>query len=115
GFVAISPNDPAQYPDDSPENMARRAGEKAYPFAYLYDETQEVARAYGADCTPDVFIYDEDRTLVYRGRIDATRPGQGTADAKELRRALRDLLEEGEVTFDQKPSMGCNIKWKEGM
>jgi peroxiredoxin len=111
-FVAISPNDPVQYPDDNFENMAKRAKEKRYPFAYLRDEAQDVARAYGAVCTPDVFVFDRERKLVYRGRVDESRPGMGESDGHDLRKALEELLEKHEVTIEQVPSMGCNIKWK---
>ena len=113
-FIGICSNDPERYPDDSFERMADRAKEKGYPFPYLHDESQEVAKEYGAVCTPDFFIYDADRALVYRGRFDATRPNQGTATGDDLRAALDDLLETGEVTAEQHPSMGCNIKWKPG-
>lgn len=113
-FVAISSNDPTQYPDDSFEAMERRAREKRYPFPYLFDETQEVARAYGAVCTPDFFLFDSERRLVYRGRFDETRPGQGKASGTDLKKAVDQLLDDGEVTVDQHPSIGCNIKWKPG-
>ncbi|NBB72164.1 MAG: redoxin domain-containing protein [Bacteroidetes bacterium] len=114
-FVGISSNDAEQYPDDSFERMAERAREKDYSFPYLYDESQEVAQAYKATCTPDFFVYDADRKLVYRGRFDATRPNQGdAATGRDLRQALDELLDDGEVHIEQKPSMGCNIKWKPG-
>ncbi len=113
-FVGISANDADAYPADSFENMARRAREKDYPFPYLYDASQAVARAYGAVCTPDLFVYDRERRLVYHGGFDATRPGQGTPDGRDLRRALDELLTHGTVTSEQRPSMGCNIKWKPG-
>lgn len=114
-FVAINANDPAQYPEDAPEEMARRARAKGYPFPYLFDETQEVARAYGALCTPDLYVFDANRRLVYHGRFDETRPGQGRpATGADLKRALDELLETGKVTGPQYPSMGCNIKWKPG-
>ncbi|MEX0746759.1 MAG: thioredoxin family protein [Rhodothermales bacterium] len=113
-FVAISSNDPDQYPDDSFESMSRRAVERNYPFPYLFDESQDVALAYGAVCTPDVFVFNRERELVYRGRIDSTRPGSGTASGDELRAAITELLEKGVVTVPQLPSMGCNIKWKPG-
>ena len=111
-FVAISSNDPVQYPADSPERMAQRAEEKDYPFPYLFDASQEVARAYGAECTPDFFVYDTDRRLAYRGRFDATRPHGGTPTGDDLRAALDELLDTGTVTGDQYPSIGCNIKWR---
>lgn len=113
-FVAISSNDPEQYASDSFEAMAERASEKSYPFPYVYDESQEVARAYGAVCTPDFFVYGAERRLVYRGRFDETRPGEGTANGGDLRAAIEELLETGEVTDEQYPSVGCNIKWKPG-
>ncbi|SHK95774.1 thioredoxin family protein [Rhodothermus profundi] len=114
-FVAINANDPAQYPEDAPEEMARRAREKGYPFPYLFDETQEVAKAYGARCTPDLYVFDANRRLVYHGRFDDTRPGQGRpATGADLKRVLDELLEHGKVTGPQYPSMGCNIKWKPG-
>lgn len=111
-FVGISANDARQYPADSFENMKLRAEQKDYPFPYLYDASQEVARTYGAVCTPDIFVYDNDRRLVYRGRFDETRPNQGTPTGNDLRQALDEVLEQGSVTMEQVPSMGCNIKWK---
>lgn len=114
-FIGICSNDPERYPDDSFERMAERAREKDYPFPYLHDESQEVAQAYKATCTPDFFVYDADHELAYRGRFDETRPNQGDeATGRDLRQALDELLEDGEVHLDQKPSMGCNIKWKPG-
>ncbi|MFB6249848.1 MAG: thioredoxin family protein [Salinibacter sp.] len=113
-FVGICSNDPERYPDDSFESMAERAEEKEYPFPYLQDESQEVARAYEAACTPDFYVFDADRTLVYRGRFDETRPDEGTPHGGDLRQALDEVLSSGEVTMEQKPSMGCNIKWKPG-
>ena len=111
-FVAISSNDAAQYPDDGPDAMGARAEAKGYPFPYLYDETQGTAKAYGAVCTPDVFVYGPNRRLAYRGRIDETRPKGDAATGADLRQALDELLEGGEVRLEQVPSMGCNIKWK---
>lgn len=113
-FVGINSNDPSQYPDDSFEAMAQRAEAQGYSFPYLFDETQEVARAYGAACTPDFFVFDRHRKLVYRGRYDETRPGKGTPTGGDLHAALDELLETGDVTIDQLPSIGCNIKWKQG-
>jgi peroxiredoxin len=113
--VAICSNDADRYPDDSFEQMAERAQEKDYPFPYLRDDSQEVAQAYEAACTPDFFVFDADRTLAYRGRFDETRPDEGEAHGGDLRQALDELLEEGTVTMTQKPSMGCNIKWKPGV
>jgi peroxiredoxin len=118
-FVAVSSNDPAKYPEDSFENMAKRAREKSYPFPYLFDETQEVARAYGALCTPDVYVFLRSREgqvfrLKYHGRVDDTRPNKGTSTGNDLQRAINEVLYHGAVTFEQHPSMGCNIKWKAG-
>jgi peroxiredoxin len=112
--VAICSNDPEQYPDDSFESMAERAAAKDYPFPYLQDESQEVATAYEAACTPDFYIFDEERSLAYRGRFDETRPDHGEAHGEDFRQALDELLESGTVRMQQKPSMGCNIKWKQG-
>lgn len=111
-FVGICSNNAETHPEDSFEKMAERTEAKGYSFPYLRDESQEVARAYGATCTPDFFVYDEDRRLVYRGRFDETRPNQGEPTGTDLRKALDELLESGEVHIEQKPSMGCNIKWK---
>jgi peroxiredoxin len=111
-FIGICSNDAERYPDDSFEKMAERAEAKSYPFPYLHDETQEVARAYDAACTPDLYVFDADRTLVYRGRFDDTRPDGEAAHGGDLRQALDELLTEGEITMEQTPSMGCNIKWK---
>jgi len=113
-FIGICSNDPVEYPDDSFEAMADRAAEKDYPFPYLQDESQNVAKAYEAACTPDFYVFDADRTLVYRGRFDETRPDHGEAHGGDLRQALDEVLDAGTVTMEQKPSMGCNIKWKPG-
>jgi peroxiredoxin len=113
-FIGICSNDPERYPNDSFESMAERAEAKDYPFPYLQDESQEVARAYEAACTPDFYVFDADRTLAYRGRFDETRPDEGTPHGGDLRQALDEVLSSGEVTMEQKPSMGCNIKWKPG-
>ncbi len=113
GIAAISANDAEAYPDDSPEQMGRRAKEKSYPFPYLYDASQNVARAYRAACTPDLFLFDASLHCVYRGRFDESSPGNDIpTDGSVLRRALDRVLEGREVTEDQVPSMGCNIKWK---
>jgi peroxiredoxin len=113
-FVAICSNDPENYPDDDFESMAERAQAKDYPFPYLQDESQEVAKAYEAACTPDFYVFDDDRRLTYRGRFDETRPDDGEPHGGDLRQALDELLDDGTVTMEQKPSMGCNIKWKPG-
>lgn len=112
-FIAISSNDVVNYPQDSPERMAIHAMEENYPFPYLYDETQDVAKAYNAACTPDIYVFDADLKLNYRGQIDDSRPGNGLpVTGKDLRHALNCLLENKENTQLQKPSIGCNIKWK---
>ncbi len=113
-FIAINSNDVANYPDDSPENMKRIALELSYPFPYLFDETQEVARAYQAACTPDFFVFDKSLSLVYRGQLDDARPGNDVvADGNSIRVALDCLLAYKPVPSEQKPSLGCNIKWKD--
>jgi peroxiredoxin len=113
--VAINANDVDAYPDDSPELMARDAETYGYTFPYLYDQTQQVARAYKAACTPDFFLFDRDRRLVYRGQIDSSRPGNDKPlSGEDLRAALEAVLAGGQISAQQKPSMGCNIKWKPG-
>jgi peroxiredoxin len=113
-FIAINANDPEQYPDDSPERMKEVAKELGYPFPYLFDETQEVARAYQAACTPDFYIFDRELRCVYRGQLDDSRPGNGIpVTGESIRSALDSLLAGEPVTVRQKPSIGCNIKWKE--
>jgi peroxiredoxin len=113
--VAINANDVDAYPDDSPELMARDAETYGYTFPYLYDQTQQVARAYKAACTPDFFLFDRDRRLVYRGQIDSSRPGNDKPlSGEDLRAALEAVLTGGQISAQQKPSMGCNIKWKPG-
>jgi thiol-disulfide isomerase/thioredoxin len=112
-FVAINANDADQYPEDGPDRMAAVAAEQRYPFPYLHDQTQAVARAYGAVCTPDLFVYDGDLALAYRGRLDASTPGNGQPnDGADLRRALDALVAGHPVPADQVPSMGCSIKWR---
>ncbi|XCF05261.1 thioredoxin family protein [Tamlana crocina] len=113
GFVAISSNDVENYPQDSPEKMKVHAKENHYPFPYLYDETQEIAKAYDAACTPDFYVFDADLKLVYRGQLDSSRPENGIpVTGEDLRHALDCLAEGRENTQLQKPSIGCNIKWK---
>jgi peroxiredoxin len=113
--VGISANDVEAYPDDRPELMTREAETYGYTFPYLYDESQEVARAYRAACTPDFFLFDGNRRLVYRGQMDSSRPGNGKPiTGEDLRAALDAVLAGDEVVVRQKPSMGCNIKWKPG-
>lgn len=113
--VGINSNDVETYPDDSPELMAQEVKNFGYTFPYLYDETQEVAKAYRAACTPDFFLFDAQRRLVYRGQMDSSRPGNDRPlSAEDLRDALDAVLSGSEVASEQKPSMGCNIKWKQG-
>ena len=109
GIVAISANDAANYPQDAPERMAL----KPYGFPYLHDESQAVAKAYEAACTPDFFLFDGDLKCVYRGQFDGSRPGNDVpVTGADLRTAMDNLLAGKEVSTDQKPSIGCNIKWK---
>ena len=112
-FIAISSNDVVNHPDDSPDKMKITAKELGYSFPYLYDESQEVARAYDAACTPDFFIYDKDLKLAYRGQLDDSRPSNGLpVTGKDIRAALDLLLSGKPVPAEQRPSIGCNIKWK---
>lgn len=114
GFVAINSNDVKKYPEDSPMEMWRTAQKVGYPFPYLFDETQEVAKAYDAACTPDFYLFDAELKLVYRGQLDDSRPGNGIpVNGRNLREALDNILNNNPQRKDQKPSMGCNIKWKE--
>jgi len=111
--VAISANDAANYPDDAPASLAAMAKEEGFTFPFLYDESQAVAKAYTAACTPDFFLYDRTRTLVYRGQLDDSRPGNGKpVTGRDLRAALDAALAGRPAPADQKPSIGCNIKWK---
>lgn len=111
-FIAINSNDASEYPEDSSENMTQVALKKHYPFPYLYDETQEVAKAYDAACTPDFFIFDGHLKLKYRGQLDDSRPGNAVpVTGQDIRMALDHLLAGKPVSQDQKPSVGCNIKW----
>jgi len=111
--VAIMSNDPAEYPEDSFDNMKRVAEEYQFPFPYLLDETQEVAKAYGAVCTPDFFGYNAGLELQYRGRLDASRKDTAPADARrDLFQAMVEVARTGKGPEDQIPSMGCSIKWR---
>ena len=114
--VAISANDAETHPDDSPENLKKQAEELGFNFPYLYDETQEVAKSYTAACTPDFFLFDSNHKLVYRGQLDDSRQGKVWAktDGSDLRAAIDAVLSRKKVSGDQKPSAGCNIKWKPG-
>jgi peroxiredoxin len=114
GIVAISSNDAKNFPEDSPASLAQQAKTIGFNFPYLYDETQEVARAYDATCTPDFFLFDSALKLVYRGQFDSSRPGDGTPiTGKDLRAALDAVIAGKPVNPDQRPSIGCNIKWKQ--
>jgi len=112
-FIAISSNDVEKYPEDAPKLMKQLAKEENYSFPYLYDETQEVAKAYNAACTPDFYIFDADLKSVYHGQLDNSRPGNGLpVTGSDLRNSLNILLEKKPVLENQKPSIGCGIKWK---
>lgn len=114
GFVAINSNDVEAYPADHPSKMGAFAKGAGWSFPYLYDETQDVARSYHAACTPDFYLFDSELTLVYRGQLDDSRPGNGKpVTGESLRSALDDLLGNKPPLSPQKPSSGCNIKWKE--
>ena len=111
--IAISSNDVVNYPQDGPDKMKVHAKENLYPFPYLYDETQDVAKAYDAACTPDFFLFDQDLKLVYAGQLDGSRPGNDIpVTGEDLRAAMDALLRQDTINPNQKPSMGCNIKWK---
>lgn len=115
GIVAIMPNDVANYPDDAPAKMTAEAKDAGYDFPYLYDESQEVAKAYHAACTPDFFLFDADLKLVYRGQLDDARPGNDEpVTGRDLRAAIEALANGDAVIGEQKPSIGCNIKWVKG-
>jgi len=112
-FIAISSNDVVNYPQDRPELMTEHAKDNNYPFPYLYDETQEIAKSYDAACTPDFYLFDSNLLLKYRGQLDNSRPENGIpVTGEDLRKAIDCLLNNNEITFTQKPSIGCNIKWK---
>ena len=112
-FVAISSNDVANYPDDSPEKMKETAQLLRYPFPYLYDESQTVAKSFDAACTPDFYVFNEEGKLVYRGQLDDSRPSLDLpVTGKDLRAALDHTLAGKPVSELQRPSIGCNIKWK---
>ena len=113
--VAIASNDAQAYPDDGPEGMEQEAKAAGYTFPYLFDESQEVAKAYGAACTPDFFVFDRERRLFYRGQMDGSRPGNDVpVTGTDLRKALDAVLEGRPAPEVQRPSLGCNIKWKPG-
>lgn len=113
--VAINSNDVATFPEDSPEGMRQEVKEAGYTFPYLYDETQDVAKAFRAACTPDFFLFDGQQRLVYRGQFDDSRPQGGTpVTGRDLREAVEALLAGQPISPDQRPSLGCNIKWAKG-
>jgi len=115
GIVAVSSNDVANYPDDSPAKLKEMAQTFNFAFPVCYDETQEVAKAYTAACTPDFFLFDRDRKLAYRGQLDDSRPGNDKlVTGKDLRIAIEAVLSGSPIEIEQKPSIGCNIKWKSG-
>ena len=115
GIVAISANDVANYPDDSPEKLEQMAQKLNFNFPVCYDESQEVSKAYTAACTPDFFLFDRDNKLVYRGQLDDSRPSTDIPlTGKDLRSAIDAVLQDRKIDFEQKPSIGCNIKWKPG-
>ena len=115
GIVAISSNDAGSYPDDAPESLKAQAESLNFTFPYLYDEDQSVAKAYTAACTPDFFLFDESRSLVYRGQLDASRPGNEVpVTGEDLRSAIDAVLSDSPINDRQIPSVGCNIKWKDG-
>ena len=112
-MVAISSNDIDNYPQDAPEHMQDLWKELGLSFPYLFDETQMVAKAYKAECTPEFYLFDSNRKLVYRGRLDESSPNSAILPSgKDLRDAIENLLNEREISLEQFPSMGCNIKWK---
>jgi peroxiredoxin len=114
-IVAISANDPETYPEDAPDELAREAKDADYVFPYLFDEEQEVAKAYTAACTPDFFLFDGRRELVYRGQFDDSRPRNGIpVTGADLRAAIDAVLDGRSVDPDQRPSVGCSIKWRPG-
>jgi peroxiredoxin len=113
GFVAISSNDVVNYPDDDPKKMKLFAKEKDFPFPYLYDESQDIAKLYDAACTPDYSVFNSELNCVYRGQLDDSRPSNNeSVNGKDLRLVLDYILENKKIDFIQKPSIGCNIKWK---
>ncbi len=115
GFIGVSSNDVVAHPEDSPEMMKVEAAKQGYKFPYLYDADQSVAMAYNAACTPDIFVFDSSHRLVYRGQLDDSRPkSDKPLTGKDLRIALDCILAGKQVSNEQRPSIGCNIKWKEG-
>lgn len=114
-IIAISANDVANYPDDSPEKLQQMAQELHFNFPVCYDESQAVSKSYTAACTPDFFLFDGSNKLVYRGQLDNSRPSNGVpVTGQDLRQAINAVLQDQEISGSQKPSIGCNIKWKPG-
>jgi len=112
-LIAISSNDIINYPQDGPELMHQHAIDNNYPFPYLYDETQEVAKAYKAACTPDFYVFDKNLELIYRGQLDSSRPGNEIPlTGEDIRNTIENILDNTPIDSNQKPSIGCNIKWK---
>jgi len=112
-FIAVSSNDMISHPEDSPENMKKFAEKHQFPFPYLYDASQDIARVYSAACTPDFFIFNRELSLVYRGQMDDSRPGNKIpVTGKDIRNALDNILNDKPVDPEQWPSIGCNIKWR---
>jgi len=112
-FIAISSNDAMKYPQDGPHLMHQHATNNNYPFPYLYDETQKVAKAYNAACTPDFYLFDKNLELVYRGQLDNSRPGNDIPlTGEDIRESLESIINNTPINTTQKPSIGCNIKWK---
>ncbi len=114
GFVAISSNNVETHPDDAPDKMKQEAQQAGYTFPYLYDESQEIAKKFKAACTPDFYVFDGEGKLFYRGQMDDTRPDKGTATGEDLKSAIAGAIAGEAPPSEQKPSMGCNIKWKPG-
>jgi peroxiredoxin len=115
GIIAISSNDPISYPDDAPPKLKEMALRLGFPFPFCHDETQEVAKAYRAVCTPDFYLFDRSRLLVYRGQLDDSRPGNNKpVTGRDLRAAIQAVLDGQLVDKNQRPSIGCSIKWKPG-
>ncbi len=115
GIIAISSNDAAAYPEDAPDKLREMAAELGFKFPFCYDETQNVARAFTAACTPDFFLFDQNRRLVYRGQLDSSRPGNNVpVTGGDIRAAIEAVLNDSRVGVKQIPSIGCNIKWRNG-
>ncbi len=113
GMVAISSNDIESYPEDAPDSLKQQAQKIGFNFPYLYEESQDVAKSFSAACTPDLFLFNNEGKLVYRGQLDDSRPDSGIpVTGKDLRAAIDFLLSDRSINLDQKPSVGCGIKWK---